>query len=215
MIAIARWLKSAGSYIRSVTEKQTGPTPTRCSVAAAGRLPPLPPSERFAVSPFLLLFLLFILVPLAEVGVFIEVGGVLGLWPTLALCLLTAAIGTACIRYQGFNLVNRARQQLDAGEAPVFEVVSGVCLLIAGILLLVPGFVTDAVGFLLLLPPFRRWLFVKIIQPRMTTIAEAQAAKSGRDRPPPRPGVIEGEFEEVNEVKGEMPPPRGGWDKRS
>jgi len=189
--------------------------PALCSVAAAGCLPPLPPSELVAVSPFLVLFLLFILVPLAEVGVFIEVGGILGLWLTLALCLLTAAIGTACIRYQGFNLINRARQQLDAGEAPVFEVVSGVCLLVAGVLLLVPGFVTDAAGFLLLLPPFRRWLFVRVIEPRMTVIAEAQAAKSSRHRPPPRPSVIEGEFEEVNEPKGKMPPPRGGWDKRS
>lgn len=167
------------------------------------------------MSPVLTLFLLFILVPLAEVGVFIEVGGLLGLWPTLALCLLTAAIGTLCIRYQGFNLINRARAQLDAGEAPVFEVVSGVCLVIAGVLLLVPGFVTDAVGFLLLLPPFRRFLFDKVIEPRMTVIAEAQAAKSGQSSPPPRPSVIDGEFEEVSDVKGEMPPPRGGWDKRS
>ena len=166
------------------------------------------------MSPVITLFLLFILVPLAEVGVFIEVGGLLGLWPTLALCLLTAAIGTACIRYQGFNLIDRARAQLDAGEAPVFEVVSGVCLLVAGVLLLVPGFVTDAVGFLLLLPPFRRFLFDKVIEPRMTVIAEAEAAKSGQGRPPPQPGVIEGEFEEVGEVKGEMPPPRGSWDKR-
>lgn len=168
------------------------------------------------MSPVLVLFLLFILVPLAEVGVFIQVGGLVGLWPTLALCLLTAAIGTICIRYQGFTLIKRAQTQLEAGEAPVFEVVSGVCLLVAGVLLLVPGFVTDAVGFLLLLPPFRRVLFDKVIEPKMTVMAEARAARHGEPRrPPPRPSVIEGEFEEVSEVKGEMPPPRGGWDKRS
>jgi UPF0716 protein FxsA len=168
------------------------------------------------MSPVLVLFLLFILVPLAEVGVFIEVGGFLGLLPTLALCLLTAAIGTLCIRHQGFNLVNQARSQLDAGEAPVFEVISGVCLLIAGVLLLVPGFVTDTVGFVLLLPPFRRFLFDRIIEPRMTVLAEAQAARHGRGQggPPQRPAVLEGEYEELDEVKGEMPPPRGGWDKR-
>jgi hypothetical protein len=66
-----------------------------------------------------------------------------------------------------------------------------------------------------LLPPFRRFLFARVIEPRMTVMAEAQAARSGGTRPPPRPSVIEGEFEEVSEVKGEMPPPRGGWDKRS
>jgi UPF0716 protein FxsA len=171
------------------------------------------------MSPFLALFLLFIFVPLAEVGVFIQVGGLLGLWPTLALCLLTAAIGTLCIRYQGFNLINQAKAQLDAGEAPVFAVVSGACLLVAGILLLVPGFVTDAVGFLLLLPPARKLFYDKVLAPRMTIMAEAQAAH-GRagggpgQRPPARPTVIEGDFEEVGDSQGAMPPPRGGWDKR-
>ncbi len=172
------------------------------------------------MSPVLALLFLFIFVPLAEVGVFIQVGGLLGIWPTLALCLLTAAIGTLCIRHQGFKLITRARAQLDAGEAPVFEVVSGVCLVIAGVLLLVPGFVTDAVGFLLLLPPARRLFYDRFLAPRMAIIAEAQAARGqkgpgpGRE-PPPRPSVIEGEFEELGDVKGEMPPPRGGWDKPS
>ena len=128
------------------------------------------------MSPVLILFLLFILVPLAEVGVFIQVGGLIGLLPTLALCVLTAAIGTVCIRQQGFNLVNRARAQLEAGEAPVFELISGVCLVIAGVLLLTPGFVTDTAGFLLLLPPVRRLLFDRVLAPRMTVLAEGQAA---------------------------------------
>lgn len=169
------------------------------------------------MSPVLIVFLLFILVPLAEVGVFIQVGGVLGLLPTLALCVLTAAIGTLCIRQQGFTLVNRARAQLEAGEPPVFELVSGVCLVVAGVLLLTPGFVTDTVGFLLLLPPVRRLLFDRVLAPRLTVMAEAQAAGAGRGRPgrqPARPVVIEGEFEELEESRGEMPPPRGGWDKR-
>ena len=178
------------------------------------------------MSPALVLLLIFILVPLAEVGVFIEVGGLLGLWPTLALTVLTAVIGTYCIRLQGFTLINRARAQLDAGEAPVFELVSGACLVVAGVLLLVPGFVTDTVGCLLLLPPFRKLFFDKVLAPRMTIIAEAQAAaaagrRSGgrgqgaRERPAGRPMVIEGDFEELGDIKGEMPPPRGGWDKPS
>jgi UPF0716 protein FxsA len=179
------------------------------------------------MSPVLIVFLLFILVPLAEVGVFIQVGGLIGLLPTLALCVLTAAIGTVCIRQQGFNLVNRARAQLEAVEAPVFELISSVCLVIAGVLLLTPGFVTDTAGFLLLLPPVRRLLFDRVLAPRMRVMAEAQAAAGrGRpgqarpgqarpDQPPRRPVVIEGEFEELEEIRGEMPPPRGGWDKRS
>ncbi len=174
------------------------------------------------MSPALILFLLFIVVPLAEVGVFIEVGGWLGLLPTLGLTVLTALIGTFCIRLQGFALLNRARAQLEAGEAPVFEMVSGACLVIAGILLLVPGFVTDTVGFLLLLPAVRRRLFDKVLKPRMAGMAEARTAQHHPGGPGERPGrptgrptVLEGEFEEVGEVKGEMPPPRGRWDKPS
>ena len=180
------------------------------------------------MTPLLTILFLFIFVPLAEVGVFIEVGGLLGLWPTLALTVLTAVLGTLCIRWQGFGLINRARAQLEAGEAPVFELVSGACLVVAGVLLLVPGFVTDAVGFLLLLPPVRRLLFDRVLAARMTAVAGARAAAASTRRPagggpvprggpvrePVRPVVIEGEFQELDDVKGEMPPPRGGWDRR-
>jgi UPF0716 protein FxsA len=165
------------------------------------------------MSPALILFLLFIFVPLAEIGVFIRVGGWIGLWPTLALTVLTAIIGTLCIRYQGFRLVNQARAQLDAGEAPVFEVISGACLVIAGVLLLTPGFLTDTLGFLLLLPPVRRFLFDRFIAPRVATFAGVPGA-GGKRAAPRRPDVIEGEFEEVDDIRGEMPPPRGGWDRR-
>lgn len=159
-----------------------------------------------------LLLLLFILVPLAEVGVFIQVGGLLGLWPTLALTVLTAIIGSLCIRWQGFRLVGRARAQLQAGEAPVFEVVSGACLVVAGALLLTPGFVTDTAGFLLLLPPVRRLLFDRVLATRLRGMAGGPGAKN---TPKPtrqgQPVVIEGEFEQLDEG-GDMPPPRGGWD---
>lgn len=170
------------------------------------------------MSPAVILFLLFIFVPLAEIGVFIRVGGAIGLFPTLALCVLTAIVGTLCIRFQGFKLVNEARAQLEAGEAPVFEVVSGACLVVAGLMLLTPGFVTDAVGFLLLLPPARRLIFDRFVAKRMATVAGGRPGgkQPGHGRPGQgQPEVLEGEFEEVDEVKGAMPPPRGGWDKPS
>jgi len=159
------------------------------------------------------LLLLFILVPLAEVGVFIQVGGLIGLWPTLALTVLTAIIGSICIRWQGLRLVGQARAQLQAGEAPVFEVVSGVCLVVAGALLLTPGFVTDTAGFLLLLPPVRRLLFDRVLAARLRGMARAPGgAEDAGARRRPRPVVIEGELEPLDEA-GEMPPPRGGWDR--
>lgn len=148
--------------------------------------------------------------PLAEVAVFIQVGGLIGLWPTLALIVATAIIGSICIRWQGFRLVGRVRAQLQAGEMPVFELVSGVCLLVAGVLLLTPGFVTDTAGFLLLLPPVRRFLFDRVLAERLRAVAGGARPESGRR--PPRPIVIEGELAPVDDA-GEMPPPRGGWDR--
>lgn len=172
------------------------------------------------MSPATILLLVFILVPLAEIGVFIQVGGIIGLWPTLALVVLTAIIGSFCIRFQGFNLINRAKAQFEAGEAPVFEVISGVCLVIAGALLLTPGFVTDTVGFVLLFPPARRWLYERVLKQRLTVMASGEAPPGGKRPGGGRPGgarpvVIEGEFESLDDEGGEMPPPRGGWDKPS
>ncbi len=166
------------------------------------------------MSPTSLLLLLFIAVPLVEVAAFVQVGGLIGLWPTLALVVLTAILGSLCIRWQGFRLVARVRAQLQAGEVPVFEVVSGVCLVIAGVLLLTPGFVTDALGFLLLLPAVRRLLFDRFLAERLRAVArDAQTGDTSRPADAGRPVVIEGEFEPVDEA-GPIPPPRGGWDRR-
>ncbi len=103
-----------------------------------------------------ILLLMFIGVPILEIAVFIQAGEVIGLWPTLATVVVTAIIGTALLRAQGLATLARARQSLDQGKMPVEEIYVGLCLLVAGLLLLTPGFVTDSVGFLLFLPPFRR-----------------------------------------------------------
>jgi len=94
----------------------------------------------------------FIGVPLLEIAVFIQVGGWLGLWPTLALVVLSAMIGAWELRAQGLATLARARAVIDAGEVPTREIFDGACLLIAGVLLLTPGFVTDALGLLLFVP---------------------------------------------------------------
>ena len=94
-------------------------------------------------------------VPLVEIAVFIEVGGWIGLWPTLAVIVLTAVVGTWLIRAQGIGVLMRARRTVAEGGAPLREAFDGICLIVAGAFLLTPGFVTDAAGFLLLLPPLR------------------------------------------------------------
>lgn len=103
----------------------------------------------------LLLLLAFIGVPLLEIAVFIQVGGLIGLWPTLGLVILTAVIGTWQLRAQGLATLASGRAQMDAGQLPTRELFDGLCLLFAGALLLTPGFVTDAVGMLLFVPAVR------------------------------------------------------------
>jgi UPF0716 protein FxsA len=103
--------------------------------------------------PFI--FLAFVLVPIAEIGLFIEVGGILGLWPTLSIVILTAFLGTALLRMQGLAAFSRAQNAMAEGRLPMEEVVHGFCLVVAGALLLTPGFLTDAIGFLLFMPPVR------------------------------------------------------------
>ena len=107
----------------------------------------------------LLLFAAFLAVPLAEVYLFAELGAVLGAPATVALCLATAAAGAFLVRRQGRAVLASARQALRAGRVPAAEAFDGVCLVVAGIALLLPGFLTDVAGFLLLAPPLRRLLF--------------------------------------------------------
>ena len=103
-----------------------------------------------ALIPFLLLA-----VPIAEIACFVAVGREIGIGWTLALILVTAIIGTLLLRVQGFGLIARVRQEVGAGRVPARELVHGVMLLVAGVLLLTPGFITDALGFLLFVPPLR------------------------------------------------------------
>jgi len=111
----------------------------------------------------LILLTLFIAVPIIEFALFIEIGGFLGLWPTLLIVVLTALLGTILLRAQGLATIRRAEQHMAAGELPVNEVVSGLFLLVAGSLLLTPGFMTDAIGFSLFVPSVRLWLGQKIL----------------------------------------------------
>jgi len=121
-------------------------------------------SERTSVP--ILIALIFIGVPILEIAVFIRAGALIGLWPTIAMVLLTGILGVALLRMQGLAVLARVRQSLDQGRIPVEEVFTGLCLLVAGALLLTPGFVTDTVGFLLLVPAVRavlgRWAFAAL-----------------------------------------------------
>ena len=99
--------------------------------------------------------LIVIIVPIIEITLFVQIGGAIGLGWTLLVILATAMLGARAIRRQGIDALARAQAQMANGKPPVGEIVHGVLILMAGILLLTPGFMTDALGFLLLSPATR------------------------------------------------------------
>lgn len=115
--------------------------------------------------PVRIMPILFLVVPIVEIAVFIVVGERIGLWPTLALILVTAVIGTALLRHQGFGVLNQIRDDVNAGRMPAAAMAHGVLIVVAGVLLLTPGFVTDALGLLLFVPVIREWVW-QTIAPR-------------------------------------------------
>ena len=125
--------------------------------------------------------LLLMLIPIVEMWILIEVGGWIGALPTIGLVVLTATIGLSLLKQQGLSTLMRARRKMDKGAIPASELVSGVMIAVGGALLLTPGFVTDAVGFALLIPQTRQWLLFKLIDRYRDKI------------------VIEGEFHRVDD----------------
>lgn len=101
------------------------------------------------------LVLLFIIVPIAELYVIIQVGHVLGVFNTLALLVVISFVGAWLMKREGLSTWRRAQRQIDSGSVPGRELVDGALIVLAGALLLAPGFLTDIVGLLLLLPPVR------------------------------------------------------------
>jgi len=145
------------------------------------------------------LFLIFVITPVLEMWLLITVGGYLGALPTISLVLLTAFIGVNLLRAQGFETLWRGRRKFEEGQLPAQEIAEGIILAISGALLLTPGFVTDLVGFLGLIPPIRRIIAQFVLSrmvvasvstnvqgERFNTSSSANRNKDGRD-------VIEGE----------------------
>ncbi|MEM1362394.1 MAG: FxsA family protein [Pseudomonadota bacterium] len=151
------------------------------------------------------LLLAFILVPLIEITLFIQVGSLIGLWPTLAIVVLTALLGTVLVRTQGLQTLANLRQSMETGADPSRELAHGAMILFAGLLLLTPGFFTDALGFALMIPAVRDALFDRMAHHIVKSSVQFQSFG-------PRPRaqdstIIEGEFEEVDP---DSVPPRPG-----
>ncbi len=112
------------------------------------------------------LLFFFVGIPLLELAVLVQLGKAFGLWSTLAIIILAGIAGAALARWQGMRVLMRIQQELAAGRLPAVELLDGLLILIAGIMLLTPGFLTDVCGLLLLLPGIRHvvraWLKAKL-----------------------------------------------------
>lgn len=122
---------------------------------------------------FLVLLLSFVLLPIAEIALLLKVGAGLGVLNTLAFVIFTAVLGAYLVRQQGLSTLSRLQQETNAGRMPAKEIAEGVILLVAGAVLLTPGFITDAIGFSLLVPAVRNAV-IKHVVARMVVVNGAQ-----------------------------------------
>ena len=127
------------------------------------------------------LLLLFILIPLLEIWLFILLGGFIGIYPTLFIILLTAILGTFLVKTQGVNVLKEIQSKFNELENPTEPIVHGAMILFAGALLLTPGFFTDTVGFLLLLPKVRRAAFFWL-RNKVNLVRYSSPESSGDDK---------------------------------
>ncbi len=142
------------------------------------------------------LFLLFLIVPLVEIYFLIQIGSVIGSPMTILLVVLTALIGVSLVRAQGVITINRIRKRLDSRTVPGLEIMEGFALFLAGALLLTPGFVTDAVGFICLTPSLRRWIIFRLFHAVSISNSEDVRNQTGQTSRDSR--VIDGEYREID-----------------
>jgi len=122
----------------------------------------------------LVILLLLIGLPLLEIAVFVQVGGEIGALATILLTVATALAGTIMLRLQGLSLLMRMRGEMDAGRVPGEDMMQGALMVVASLLLLIPGFVTDAIGLLLFVPPLRAAIARLAIRNARVTVVQAE-----------------------------------------
>ncbi len=145
---------------------------------------------------FRLLLVLFFTVPLIEIYLLIQVGSVIGAVPTVVLVVFTAVLGAGLLRLQGFATLARVQGMLLQGKIPAIEVMEGAVLLVGGVLLLTPGFFTDAIGFLFLVPSLRRGLIIWAVRRGVVNATGMGAGPTAGDS---GPRTLEGEYQKEDE----------------
>jgi len=127
--------------------------------------------------------LLILLVPIIEIYLFIKIGSQIGAFNTISLIFITAVVGIYYVKYEGLNTLKSGMKQLVNNELPIYEIISGAALAFAAFLMILPGFLTDVIGLLIIIPWTRKLFFKKIIK-------EKQNQKKN---------FIEGEYEDIDD----------------
>ena len=135
------------------------------------------------------LLLIIIGIPIIEIYLFIKIGSQIGAFNTISLIFVTAILGVAYVRYEGFNTLKSAMSQLVKNEVPIYEIISGATLAVASLLLILPGFATDVMGMLLVIP-FTRKILIRNISNKYKKKKSKKVKK-----------FIEGEFEDMDDNK--------------
>ena len=132
------------------------------------------------------IFLLIILIPVIEIYLFIKIGAEIGAFNTISLIFITALIGIFYARYEGLNTLKSGFTHLVKNEVPAYEIISGAAIAFAALLLIIPGFATDLIGFLFIFPLTRKLIFGKI-------------SKKFENKKPEKNHFIDGEFEDIED----------------
>ncbi len=144
-----------------------------------------------------IIFLFFLIVPFVEIYLLLQIGGIIGVFPTIFMVVFTAALGAWLLRQQGFATWMRFQENLNRGEIPAYEMIEGPMLLVGGALLLTPGFFTDAFGFACLVPGLRRKIAQYVIEHHL--VDGNIQANFYQQQTKRQADVIEGEFKKDEE----------------
>lgn len=127
------------------------------------------------------LFLLFLIIPVVETWVLIQVGSIIGVLPTIGLIILTAVVGSQLARHQGLQTIREIQACQQRGEAPALPMIEGAALLVAGVMLALPGLITDFLGLLMLVPQLRKPVAARILRKAVVSVGPGQPTDHGSD----------------------------------
>ena len=144
-------------------------------------------------------FLFFIVIPLLEVMLFITIGKYIGLWNTIIIIIITGIIGAILVKSQGITILNKALGEIKSNKIPIFSIFEGIAILIAGAFLLTPGFLTDTLGCILLIPKTRNLIISYITTHLKKRTVYKEKSTYYPDKEDKKNKTFEGDYEEIDD----------------